>query len=81
MTDLREDRQIVLSVDGGEYQIEVIEIPFREGVELLCRIGDDEVRVSDRQLGEYEAVRLMEVEIRARLAGQLSEGKRSGAER
>ena len=34
-------------------------------VELRCIVGEEEVRVSDRQLGEYEALRLLKEEIKA----------------
>ena len=66
VTGLRSAKSKTLTVDGAEYSIEIIEIPFREGVELRCKIGDDEIRISDRQLGESEALRLMEDEIRKR---------------
>ena len=58
------EKEFVITVDGSEYPVVVREVPFREGIELSCRIGDEEVRVSDRGLGQQQAVRLLEDEIR-----------------
>ena len=62
--DKRYKEDLQLEVDGQIYDIEVLEIPFREGVELRCEIEGELVRVSDRGLGIDEAKRLIEVEIR-----------------
>lgn len=63
---IRSRKAITVFVAGEEYQAEVVEIPFREGVELRCKIGDEEIRISDRQLGEHEALRLLAEEIERR---------------
>lgn len=65
---IRSRRILTLAVDDERYEVEVVEIPFREGVELRCRLDDDELRISDRQLGESEALRILAEEIRARRA-------------
>jgi hypothetical protein len=61
------NRRLRLVIRGEPYEVSVVEIPFREGVELRTIVGDDEVRVSDRGLGEQEAIRLLEEEIEKRL--------------
>ena len=53
-----------IEIDGERYQVEVVEIPFREGVELRCQCGEELLTVSDRGLGEHEAFRLLEEQIR-----------------
>ena len=63
--DTRTAKTSLVTVDGIQYQVEVIEIPFREGVELRCVVEGETVRVSDRGLGEAEAFRILEDEIRA----------------
>lgn len=55
----RSIKTINILVDGENYQADLIELPFREGVELECEVGGELLRVSDRGLGEDEAVRLM----------------------
>ena len=60
----RYQKELSVTVDGTEYSAVVREIPFREGVELSCTIDGEEIRVSDRGLGEHEALRLLEEEIR-----------------
>lgn len=65
-------RRLRLAVDGESYEVSVVEIPFREGVEVCAIVGDEEIRVSDRGLGEREAIRLLEEEIRSRFASQQS---------
>lgn len=57
-----------IRVCGCDYQVEVQEVPFREGVELRCIVDGEELRVSDTQLGLHEAMRLLEVEITQRIA-------------
>jgi hypothetical protein len=64
MTTLRRREVIQIDVDGVEYSVEIVEVPFREGVEFRCLIGEEEVRVGDRGLGEAEARRLLVDEIR-----------------
>ena len=59
----RYEKEVTVTVSGKEYLVAVREIPCREGVELSCWIEDDEIRVSDRGLGEHEALRLMKEEI------------------
>lgn len=54
-----------LEVAGVEYSVSVIEIPFREGVELRCVVEGEEIRVSDLGLGEHEALRLLEEKIQS----------------
>ena len=61
----RSRRCFVIEVDGVRHTVEALETPFREGVELRTSIGDREVRVSDRGLGEAEARRLLIDEIKA----------------
>ena len=56
-----------LTVADHHYPVQVIETPFREGVELRCSIGNETITISDRQLGEREAFRLLEEEIRKRM--------------
>lgn len=63
---VREKRFCEIVVGAERFVVEVIEIPFREGVELVCTVDGEELRFSDRQLGEREALRLLEEEIRAR---------------
>lgn len=60
---IREKREVEIVVGGETFVVEVIEIPFREGVELRCLYEGEELRMSDRQLGEREAFRLLEEEI------------------
>lgn len=67
MPDVRMRRQSTLSIDGQEFSVELIEIPFREGVELSCEIEGVRIQVSDRGLGEHEAFRLLEDAIREHL--------------
>lgn len=64
MIFVRDRREINLIVEGQSFVVEVLEIPFREGVELLTKVNGQEVRISDRQLGEEEALRLIEEEIK-----------------
>ncbi len=63
--DTRKAKSSLVTVDGIQYPVEVVEIPFREGVELRCVVEGETVRVSDRGLGEAEAFRILEDEIRA----------------
>ena len=64
---IRSLRKLSLTVGSEVYSVDVVEIPFREGVELRCRIGEDEIRISDRQLGEREALRLLAEQIEKRI--------------
>lgn len=50
--------------DGELVEVEVLEIPFREGVELRCVVNGEEIRVSDRGLGYQEALRVLRDEVR-----------------
>ena len=59
-----------IKVCGKEYKVEVIEMPFREGVELRCFLDDEELRVSDRQLGEKDALRILAEQIKKRISGE-----------
>ena len=63
----RSENSLELVVDGKTYEVLVREIPFREGVELSCMVDDQQIRVSDRGLGDHEALRLLEEEIRTYL--------------
>lgn len=65
----RSQKTVPLEVDGHTYTVSVIEIPFREGVELRCEVDGEVLRFSDRQLGESEALRLLAEEIQRRKAG------------
>lgn len=56
-----------LTVANQHYPVQVIETPFREGVELRCTINNETLTISDHQLGESEAFRLLEQEIRKRM--------------
>lgn len=60
----RREEERTLEIDGEEFTFVIREIPFREGVEFSCVIDGEELRVSDRGLGEHEALRLLESEIR-----------------
>lgn len=66
MPTVRKRKRFCLEVDGVSYDVRVVETPFREGVELVCSLNGEELRVSDRQLGEHEAERLLVEEIRSR---------------
>ena len=48
-----------LEVDGVCYVVTRKSFPFREGVELEVEVKGQKLRVSDRQLGEQEAVRIL----------------------
>ena len=48
-----------LEVDGVSYTVKRLSFPFREGVELEVEIDGKAIRVSDRQLGEKEALRIL----------------------
>ncbi len=72
----RFQKELALTVDGQEYTAVLREIPFREGVELSCLIDGEELRVSDRGLGEHEAVRLLEEEIRLYVTQGCAKGTR-----
>ena len=72
---LRQQKELLLSVDGSEYFAVAREIPFREGLELSCWIDGQELRVSDRGLGEHEAIRLLEEEIRSYLTQEFGRDK------
>ena len=61
---VKESEKHILNVDGEDFEVCIVQIPFREGVEVRCPLGEEELRVSDRGLGEHEALRLMEEEIR-----------------
>ncbi len=64
------DRKVTVfthELDGLSFEIRRLETPFREGLELETEVDGKLLRVSDRQLGEGEALRLLEIEIRALL--------------
>jgi hypothetical protein len=52
-------QEFELEVDGAVYSVTRKTFPFREGVELEVEINAEKIRVSDRQLGEQEAVRIL----------------------
>ena len=60
---LRSKRVRQLEVDGKLYEVELLEIPFREGVEFCCRAFEPPIRLSDQGLGESEGLRLLTLEI------------------
>ena len=63
---IRSRKVVSIFVAGADYKVEIVEIPFREGVELRCQVGSELIRISDRQLGEHEALRLLAEEIAKR---------------
>ncbi len=65
--DIRNSKNTVISVNGREFNVRIVETPFREGVEVVCNDFEPPLRVSDRQLGWREALRLLEAEIELRL--------------
>ena len=67
MAILRSKKTKSIEVAGQSYLVQIVEIPFREGVELVCEVNGEEVRVSDRGLGEHEAFRLLVEEIERRV--------------
>ena len=68
--EVRSKKSRAIEVEGTSYEVDVVEIPFREGVELRCRLGDELLSVSDRGLGEHEAFRLLEQQIIDRINKQ-----------
>lgn len=56
-----------LQVDGVSYIVTRKTFPFREGVELEVEVNGQKLRVSDRQLGEQEAVRILMGMIREKI--------------
>ena len=56
-----------LTVGEQHHPVQIIETPFREGVELRCTVNGEAITIGDRQLGEHEAFRLLEEEIRKRM--------------
>ncbi len=64
MTDYRLKDSFELEVDGEVFEVEIAEIPFREGLELRCTVEGELIRVSDRGLGLHEAKRLLGIEVK-----------------
>jgi hypothetical protein len=64
MTDYRLKDSFELEVDGEIFEVEIAEIPFREGLELRCTVEGELIRVSDRGLGLHEAKRLLGIEVK-----------------
>ena len=64
MTDYRLKDSFELQIEDDVFEVEVAEIPFREGLELRCQVEGELIRVSDRGLGLHEARRLLEIEIK-----------------
>lgn len=62
-------KTVRLDLEGEIVEVEVIEYPFREGVEAWCTYRGEEVRFSDRQLGQREALRLLKEELLRRRKG------------
>ena len=60
---IRSKDRFLLDVHGHTHEVQRYEYPFREGVELVTTINGKEIRVSDRGLGDHEAVRLLRIEI------------------
>ena len=56
-----------LEVEGTIYSVKQFSFPFREGVELEVEVNGEVIRVSDRQLGEQEAVRILTDLIRQKI--------------
>jgi hypothetical protein len=50
----------ILNINDKQIVVNIIEIPFREGVEVEAVVNGEIIRVSDRQLGEDEAIRILE---------------------
>jgi len=61
-----DNKSFILEVDGKSYIVTRKSFPFREGVELEVEIDGEKIRVSDRQLGEKEAIRILTELIRQR---------------
>lgn len=61
----RENR--TATICGRQFAVDVVKIPFREGVELHLQLEQEQIRVSDRGLGEREAWRLLEEEVERRI--------------
>jgi len=55
----KESSEFTLTVSGRDFVVRRIQIPFREGVELETEFEGERIRVSDRQLGEREALRIL----------------------
>ncbi len=68
MTDYRYKDNLKIEIDGMQYPVEIVEVPFREGLELRCTVDEETFRVSDRGLGLHEAKRILELEIKKFLA-------------
>ncbi len=64
MTDYRLKNSFELEIEGDIFEVEIAEIPFREGLELRCNVEGELIRVSDRGLGLHEAKRLLEIEVK-----------------
>ena len=56
-----------LKVDENIFQVKSFSYPFREGVELEVEVYGEILRVSDRQLGQEEATRILKELITRRL--------------
>ena len=56
----KEIKTFSLNLDGQTYLVKRSTFPFREGVELETEVNGKPIRVSDRQLGEKEAIRILE---------------------
>lgn len=65
----RRESKLSITVNGQSFVVRKIEIPFREGVELETDLNGERIRISDRQLGEHEAVALLKAELHRRLTG------------
>lgn len=63
---MRSKEQRKISIDGEDFEVEVLEFPFREGVELQCEVDGEVLRVGDRGLGMHEAERLLKEMIRSK---------------
>jgi len=63
----RRVRTFELEVDGQLFTARRISHSFREGVEVEVQVGETILRVSDRQLGESEAIRILESQLREKL--------------
>jgi hypothetical protein len=67
-------RNLQIAIEGEEIAVKIIETPFREGVEVECEFRGRRFRVSDHQLGEREAMRLLTEELKHFLSSADKEG-------
>ncbi len=59
----RSKKITTLSIDSEKFSVEILEYPFREGVEVRSVVRGKQLSFSDRGLGLEEAIRLLKEEI------------------